>query len=328
MRGACAKIHLLPNMQRHDEATKRRQDMSQLWGGIEAGGTKFVCAIGTSPDDVRAEIRIPTTTPKETIEQSIEFFQAQQAKFGALAAIGIASFGPIDPKPGAPTFGYITSTPKPGWKDTDFAGTVGRTLGVPVGFDTDVNVAALGEWRWGAGQGLDNLIYLTIGTGIGGGGLINGKLMHGLIHPEMGHMRLPHDTNSDPYPGHCPYHGDCFEGLASGPAMGARWGQSAESLPAEHPAWRLEAHYLALALVNIVCTLSPEKVIVGGGVMSHPQLLPMVLENVRQLLNNYVQSPAVLAKIDEYIVAPGLGNRSGVLGAFALAEQASRSAAK
>lgn len=245
-----------------------------------------------------------------------------------MAAIGIASFGPIDPKPGSPTCGFITSTPKPGWGNTDFAGAVGRALRVPVGFDTDVNVAALGEWRWGAGQGLENLIYLTIGTGIGGGGLVNGRLMHGLIHPEMGHMRLPHDWKADPYAGHCPYHGDCFEGLASGPAMGARWGQPADTLPADHPAWSLEAQYLALALVNVICTLSPERIILGGGVMSLPQLLPLVRGNVRRLLNEYVQSAAVLDRIDQYIVAPGLGHRSGVLGALALAEQACANASR
>jgi fructokinase len=296
--------------------------MSQLWGGIEAGGTKFVCAVGTSPDNVRAELRIPTTTPQETISQSIEFFQAQQAKLGAIAAIGIASFGPIDPKPGSPTFGYITSTPKPGWRDTNFAGAVGQALNVPVGFDTDVNAAALGEWRWGAGQGLENLIYLTIGTGIGGGGLVNGKLMHGLIHPEMGHMRIPHDWQADPYPGHCPFHGDCFEGLACGPAMGARWKQAADTLPADHPAWELEAHYLALALVNVICTLSPERIILGGGVLEQPRLLPLVRAEVQRLLNGYVQSPAILDEIDKYIVAPDLGGRAGVLGAIALAERA------
>ena len=210
----------------------------------------------------------PPPRRKKPSRRSIEFFQTQRAKLGPLAAIGIASFGPIDPKPGSPTFGYITSTPKPGWGNTDFAGAVARALSVPVGFDTDVNVAALGEWRWGAGQGLDNLIYLTIGTGIGGGGLVNGKLMHGLVHPEMGHIRVPHDLAADPYPGHCPYHGDCLEGLACGPAMNERWQQPSQNLPADHPAWALEAEYLAWALVNIICTLSPERIILGGGVMS------------------------------------------------------------
>ncbi|MEX0675778.1 MAG: ROK family protein [Pirellulales bacterium] len=298
--------------------------MSSLFGGIEAGGTKFVCAVGTSPDDVRALARFPTTSPAETMGRAIEFFEKAGAKHGPLSAVGIASFGPIDPKPGSPTFGHITSTPKPGWANVDFAGTVGRALGVPVGFDTDVNVAALGEWRFGAGQGLDNLIYLTIGTGIGGGGLVNGKLMHGLVHPEMGHIRIPHDCKEDPYAGHCPFHGDCFEGLACGPAIADRWQQPAEKLAGDHPAWTLEARYLALALVNFICTLSPERIILGGGVMSHPRLLPMVRRGVQDLLKGYVQSPAVLDDVERYIVAPGLGDRSGVLGAFALAEQMQR----
>jgi fructokinase len=305
-------------------AFARRNSVARLLGGIEAGGTKFVCAVGTTPDDVRALERIPTTTPAETIGRAIEFFKTQRARVGQIEAIGIASFGPIDPEPRSAKFGFITSTPKPGWANTDFAGAVGRALGVPVGFDTDVNVAALGEWRWGAGQGVENLIYLTIGTGIGGGGLVNGKLMHGLVHPEMGHMRIPHDRAADPYPGHCPFHGDCFEGLACGPAISARWKQPADTLAEDHPAWTLEAHYLGLALVNVICALSPERIILGGGVMSHSRLLSMVRGNVQELLNAYVQSPAVLEEIDRYIVVPGLGDRSGVLGAFALAEQQGR----
>ncbi len=295
--------------------------MNPLVGGIEAGGTKFVCAVGTDPDDIRAEVRIPTTTPQETIGLAIQFFESQRIKLGPLAGIGIASFGPIDPQPGSPKFGYITSTPKPGWADTDFAGAVQRALGLNVGFDTDVNVAALGEWRFGAGRGLDNLIYLTIGTGIGGGGLVNGKLMHGLIHPEMGHIRIPHDLAIDPYPGHCPFHGDCLEGLACGPAISERWKHPSAELPAEHPAWALEAHYLALALVNFICTLSPERIILGGGVMSHAPLFPLIRREVQRLLNGYVQSLAILEDIDDYIVPPTLGSRSGVLGAFALAQQ-------
>jgi fructokinase len=292
-----------------------------LWGGIEAGGTKFFCALGTGPDDLRAEVRFPTTTPEETTDQAIEFFRQQRRK-EPLAAIGIASFGPVDPNPDSPAFGYITTTPKPGWAHIDLAGIIGRALGVPVGFDTDVNGAALGEYRWGAAQGLDTFIYLTIGTGIGGGGLVNGKLMHGLIHPEMGHVRIPHDRDADPYPGICPYHGDCLEGLANGPALEERWGQRGETLPADHPAWPLEAHYLALGLVNFICTLSPQRIVMGGGIMQQPQLFPLVRREVRELLNGYLQTPVILEWIDEYIVPPGLGDRSGVLGAIALAQQA------
>jgi fructokinase len=292
-----------------------------LWGGIEAGGTKFACAVGTGPDDLREEVRFPTTTPEASIGRAIEFLQQQHEK-EPLAAVGIASFGPVDPNPDSPTFGYITTTPKPGWAHTDFAGTIRRALGVPVGFDTDVNGAALGERRWGAAQGLDTFVYLTIGTGIGGGGMVNGKLIHGLVHPEMGHIRIPHDRERDPYAGACPYHGDCLEGLAIGPALEARWGQRGETLPADHPAWELEAGYLALGLVSIICILSPERIIMGGGVMEQRQLFPLVRGRVRELLNGYLHVPAILDQIDEYIVPPGLGNRAGVLGAIALAQQA------
>jgi fructokinase len=289
-----------------------------IWGGIEAGGTKFVCAIGTGPDDLRAEERFPTTTPEETIDRAIAFFARQPEP---PAAIGVGSFGPVDPDPDSPTFGTITTTPKPGWAQTDFVGALQQALDVPVGFDTDVNAAALGEYRWGAAQGLDTFIYLTIGTGIGGGGMVNGQLMHGLMHPEMGHIRIPHDRERDPYPGGCPFHSDCLEGLAAGPALEERWGQRGETLPSDHPAWALEAEYLALALVNFICILSPQRIILGGGVMAQPQLFPMVRRRVQELLNGYVQAPQILEEIDEYIVPPGLGNRTGVLGAIALAQQ-------
>ncbi|MEX2114208.1 MAG: ROK family protein [Pirellulales bacterium] len=298
-----------------------QQPTKPLVGGIEAGGTKFVCALGTGPDDVRALKRIATTNPAETLQHVISFFREQGATIGMPAAVGIASFGPIDPKPASEKFGFITSTPKPGWSNTDLVGPVRKALGVPVGFDTDVNVAALGEHTWGAGRGVDDLIYLTIGTGIGGGGLVNGQLMHGLVHPEMGHMRIPHDLAIDPYPGHCPFHGDCLEGLACGPAISERWQAPSDTLPADHPAWPLEARYLALALVNVICTLSPERIVLGGGVMSAAQLFPLIRRDVQQLLNEYVQSSAILADIDRYIVPPGLGDRAGVLGSFALAQQ-------
>ena len=291
-------------------------------GGIEAGGTKIVCAVGTGPEDIRAETRFPTTTPEETIGRIVDFFREQAAVHGRPAAIGIASFGPLDPNPASPTFGYITSTPKPHWANVDLAGPIRSALGVPVGFDTDVNIAGLGEWRWGAAKGLSNFIYLTIGTGVGGGVLIDGKPVHGLIHPELGHIPLPHDWAADPFKGRCPYHGDCLEGMAAGPAIGERWGRPAVELPPDHPAWELEAHYLALALQTFICTLSPERIILGGGVMEQPQLFPTVRQKLITCLNGYVQSPSILGDIDRYIVPPGLGNRAGVLGAFAQAQQA------
>lgn len=291
------------------------------WGGIEAGGTKFICAVGTGPDDVRAQVRIPTTTPDETLKAAVRFLHEQRERQASgLAAVGIASFGPVDLNPESPKYGFITTTPKPGWADTDLAGTIARELGVPVGFDTDVNGAALGEHRWGAALGLDTFIYLTVGTGIGGGGMSGGNLLHGMVHPEMGHLRIPHDLKRDPFAGVCPYHGDCLEGLAVGPALEKRWGKRAEELPPDHPAWELEAHYLALALVDYICVLSPRRVILGGGVMKQEQLFPMIRHEVLVLLNGYVQAPALLEDIDAYIVPPGLGERSGVLGAIALAQ--------
>ena len=291
-----------------------------LFGGIEGGGTKFVCVIGRGPDEVVAEERIPTTTPQATLSETVAFFRAGSARFGPIAAIGVGSFGPVDLHEESRTWGYITTTPKPGWERTDVAGRLKRDLGVPVAFDTDVNAAALGEARWGAARGLDSFVYLTVGTGIGGGGLLGGRPMHGLVHPEMGHMLLPRDRAADPFPGVCPFHGGCLEGLASGPALLARWGQPAESLPEGHAAWALEAHYLAIAVVNFICTLSPQRLILGGGVMDQAHLFPLIRREVVALLNGYVRAEEILRGIDSYIVPPGLGNRSGRLGALAMAE--------
>jgi fructokinase len=293
-----------------------------LIGAIEAGGTKFVCSVGTGPADLRPEIRFPTTTPAETLGKAIAYFHKQQAAEGPLAAIGVASFGPIDPRPGSPSYGFITTTPKPGWANTDVVGALQAEFDVPIGFDTDVNGAALSEGKWGAAQGLDTFIYLTIGTGIGGGAMVNGKLLHGLVHPEMGHMRLNHDWEKDPFPGNCPYHGDCLEGMANGPAVEKRWGIKGQDLAPDHPAWELEADYLAQALQSLVCVLSPQRIIMGGGVMDVPGLLPKVREKTVEYLNNYVQHPAITEHIDETIVLPALGNRAGVLGAVALGLQA------
>ena len=292
-----------------------------LFGGVEGGGTKFLCVIGRGPDEVVAEGRIATTTPQATLSETVEFFRSESARVGTLAAIGIGSFGPVDLHEASPTWGYITTTPKPGWEHTDVAGRLRRDLGVPVAFDTDVNAAALGEARWGAARGLDSFVYLTVGTGIGGGGLLGGRPLHGLVHPEMGHLLLPRDRAADPFPGMCPFHGDCLEGLASGPALLARWGQPAESLPEGHPAWPLEAHYLALAVVNFVCTLSPQRIILGGGVMDQGHLFPLIRREVVDLLNGYLRVGEILDGIDSYIVPPGLGNRSGRLGALAMAER-------
>jgi len=294
-----------------------------LWGAVEAGGTKFVCAVGTGPEDWREEIRYPTTTPEETLQRAVDFFRPYLPG-GAraqppLEGVGVGAFGPLDPDPESPTFGYITSTPKPGWAQTDIVGWIRRALKLPVGFDTDVNAAALGEHRWGAARGLDTFIYLTVGTGIGGGGMAGGRLLHGLLHPEMGHIRIPHDRVKDPYAGYCPYHGDCLEGLAAGPALEARWGARAETLGPDHPAWPLEAHYLALGVASFMLTQSPQRVIMGGGVMEQADLLDRVRDELQQILHGYLRAPEILERMDEYLVPPGLGNRAGIAGALALA---------
>ncbi|MGH7567095.1 MAG: ROK family protein [Gemmatimonadota bacterium] len=287
-------------------------------GGIEAGGTKFVCGVGTSPDDL-AVASFPTASPEATLEDVVGFFR--DADFGA---IGIGSFGPVDLDPASATYGHITSTPKLAWRQFDLAGTLRGALHVPVGFDTDVNAAALGEARWGAAQDVSDFLYLTVGSGIGGGAVVAGQVVHGLVHPEMGHIRVPHDLARDPYPGGCPYHGDCLEGLAAGPALEERWGAPAAELPADHPAWELEAHYLALGLATWVCTLSPQRIVMGGGVMQRELLFPLVRHELQRLLGGYVQSHALGGDIERYVTPPGLRNRAGVLGALVLAEQALR----
>lgn len=288
-----------------------------LYGGIEAGGTKWVCAVGNGPSDVRGTTTFPTTAPDETIARAAEFFAGN----GSLVAVGIGSFGPIDPRRYSRSFGFITTTPKPGWAQTDVAGRLGELLDVPVAFDTDVNAAALGEQRWGAAVGLDSFCYVTVGTGIGGGVVVNGRLVHGLLHPELGHMRIPHDRVADPFPGSCPYHGDCLEGLASGEAMRQRWGQDAAQLDGDAP-WELEAEYVALGLVNVVCALSPKRIILGGGVMKEPTLLARVRERLRELLAGYFDAAELRHEIGDFVVPPGLGDDAGVLGAIALAQGA------
>jgi len=276
------------------------------FGGIEAGGSKFICGVGTGPADIQT-IQFPTTLPAETIGRAVEFFRSH----GPLTAVGIASFGPIDPNLQSPRFGYITSTPKQDWRNYDFVGAIRRALAVPVAFDTDVNAAAVAEHRWGASRGVSNFIYVTVGTGIGGGAIIGGRLIHGRLHPEMGHVRIPHDLVRDPFAGNCPYHGDCLEGLASGPAIQARWGLAGNLLPDGHRAWDLEAEYLALGIANWSFTLAPELVILGGGILNRAELLPKIRERLAGVLNGYGEPPT--------LAPPGLGPLSGVLGAIALA---------
>jgi len=276
------------------------------YGGIEAGGTKWVCAIGDGPDELADITTFPTTSPEETMRRVTEFF----TRDGAVSAVGVGLFGPVDLRLGSPTWGHITTTPKPGWANTDVVSALANGLDVPVAFDTDVNAAALGEHRWGAATGLDTFCYVTVGTGIGGGGMVEGRLMHGLSHPEFGHMRIPHDRLRDPFDGVCPYHGDCFEGLAAGPALRARQSTGMD----EDDVSRLAAEYIALGLVNVVCALSPERIVLGGGVMKREGLIERVRSEVDELLAGYVLAPE--------IVPPALGDRSGVLGALELAREA------
>ncbi|MEH6943248.1 ROK family protein [Bacillus sp. JJ722] len=282
-----------------------------LYGGIEAGGTKFVCAVGNQHGDIIERISVETTTPKETMEEVISFF----GKFD-IASIGIGSFGPIDVNEESSTYGSITTTPKLAWRGYPFVAAMKEAFHVPVGFNTDVNVAALGEVTYGAAAGLDSCLYITIGTGIGAGAVVRGELLKGLSHPEMGHIlvrRHPQDT----YVGNCPYHKDCLEGLAAGPAIKARWGKRGMDLQNQQEVWEIEGYYIAQALMQYILVLSPKKIIIGGGVMKQKQLFPIIYRHVTKLINHYVELPAG----SEYIVSPKLGDNSGIIGSLILAHQ-------
>lgn len=286
-----------------------------LFGLVEAGGTKFVLGISTEKGEVIATTRIHTTSPVETLATMVAWFEEQSLIQGPFAAMGMASFGPLQLDPTAPDWGHITSTPKAGWSGADLVGPLKAAFHCPVAIDTDVNGAALAEARWGAGNGQRIAIYLTIGTGIGGGCVVDGKLLHGVSHPEMGHIRVarhPLDTN---FAGTCGYHTDCLEGLASGPAIMARWGQSLSHLPTAHPAHEIIAWYLAQAVCTLQAIFEPGRIIFGGGVMGTPGMLERVRTTAAELGNGYfVTKPA------DIVVLPDLGDRSGLLGALALAQ--------
>ncbi|MGM0884215.1 MAG: ROK family protein [Bacillota bacterium] len=287
-----------------------------LLGAIEGGGTKFVCGIGTREGQILERTSFPTTTPEETMGRAVEFFANK-----GIHAIGIGTFGPIDVNLKSESYGCITNTPKPYWSDFNVVDFTKCHLDVPVGFDTDVNAAALGEATWGAAKGLGSCLYMTVGTGIGAGAIVEGRLIHGLTHPEMGHIivrRHPNDT----YEGSCPFHKDCLEGLASGPAIEDRWKMKAFDLEAAHFAWELEAYYLAQALVNFILILSPEKIILGGGVMKQTQLYPLIQLQLNKLLNGYIHHSALAEGNGNYIVQPALGDNAGLAGALALADRA------
>jgi len=290
-----------------------------MFAGVEAGGTSFVCAVGTGPGDLRERAVIATGTPVETLAG----VAAHLRRF-ELDAIGIASFGPLDL-----ARGRITSTPKPGWSGAELVAQLRAELGaLPVGFDTDVNGAALAEWRWGAATGLDTFVYVTVGTGIGGGGMAGGELMHGLIHPEMGHMRLPRHPLDPLATGACRFHPDCWEGWAASAAIEKRWGDGVQASDLGGDELELLAHYVAAGVANIVCTISPQRLILGGGIVlggeHRERMLGSVRRQVAELLGGYLEAEELGAAIGDYIVAPALGADAGVLGAIALAERAAR----
>jgi fructokinase len=292
---------------------------SRLFGAVEAGGTKFVCAIGDESGRLHAEWRFPTTDPVSTLAAVRDFFDERRVSHGALSAIGVGSFGPVILDRQSAKYGFIGKTPKAGWSHVDVVGMLAREFTCPVGFDTDVNAAALAEHRWGAGRDTTNLVYLTVGTGIGGGVLIDGAPLHGLMHPEIGHIyprRHPFDTR---FPGICPFHGDCLEGLASGPAILARCGADLSNLDAAHVQWEIQGDYLGQLCAQLVLTLSPQRIVMGGGVMAQERLFPGLRLRMLHWLGGYIDRREILADIDHYVVPPTLGANAGVLGALGLA---------
>jgi fructokinase len=290
-----------------------------MLGGVEAGGTKFVCAVGRGPSQVAGSTVVPTTTPDETLGRVVEFFTTAQSDGLALASLGVGSFGPLDLNPASPTYGSITTTLKPGWSGADVIGPLRAALRVPVVLDTDVNSAAYGEYRWGAGAGLRTCSYVTVGTGIGAGTIVDGRPLHGLLHPEVGHLPVRRHPDDD-YEGGCPYHGDCLEGLATGPALLARTGRPPGDLgPEADRLLALEAWYLAQLVSTLVYVVSPQRIIIGGGVLRLPGLLAAVRAATTERVAGALPAPELREGIDEYLVPPRLGSRAGVLGAIALA---------
>lgn len=303
---------------------------AHLYGAIEAGGTKFVCAVGSGPcEHLLAREKFSTgASPTDLMREVVDWFRAREQEFQPLTALGVASFGPVDLDQSSSTYGYITTTPKPGWQHASIIGPLRDAFaGIPIGFDTDVNGAALGEYRWGAAQGLEDFVYITAGTGIGGGGMARGRLLHGLVHPEMGHIGLPR-LDGDTFEGACPFHGRCWEGLCSGTAIAKRVGKPAEAISPDDPAWELTIRYMAHALANITYLLSPRRIILGGSVRKAGQLgearfFERLRHHLRGILNHYIDSPSFTESgISTYIVPPQLGDDAGVCGAIALAVQA------
>jgi fructokinase len=293
---------------------------ARLFGAVEAGGTKFACAIGDESGNIHAESRFPTADPASTLAAVCGFFAGNDAH--RLAAIGVGCFGPLILDKSSPKYGFMGRTPKAGWADVDFAGMLAREFSCPVGFDTDVNAAALAEHRWGAGQDAASLIYLTVGTGIGGGALIQGVPLHGLMHPEIGHVRPRRHPLDAIFAGICPFHGDCMEGLASGPAIRARCGADLPHLDAAHAQWEIQADYLGQLCAQMVLTFSPQRIILGGGVMAQERLFPAIRQRMLHWLGGYIDRAEILDHALSYVVPPSLGARAGVLGGISLAVSA------
>lgn len=288
----------------------------KLFGALEAGGTKMVCAIGDENGNILEQISLPTRTPAETMPEMISFFQGKN-----ICALGIGCFGPIDLKEDSPTYGYITSTPKLAWRDYPIVLEFSKALGVPVGFDTDVNGSALGEATWGCTRDVANSIYITIGTGVGVGVIIDHKPYHGMMHPEGGHILLSPRLDDPMQEGVCPYHKNCFEGLAAGPSLEKRWGVKGVELANRDEVWELEAYYIGYAICNYIMTLSPERIVLGGGVMHQTQLFPLIRANVEKLLGGYIKCEGI-SNLDEYIVGASLNDNQGIMGAVKLAMNA------
>lgn len=282
-----------------------------LIGALEAGGTKMVCAIGNEDGTILEQVSIPTTTPEETLPKIVEYFKDKGIK-----ALGVAAFGPVDVKPESETYGYILDTPKLAWKHKDLLGILKKELNVPIGLDTDVNGSCLGEMTYGCAKGLDSVIYITIGTGVGVGVSVNGKLLHGMLHPEGGHILLERHPE-DPDGGICPYHKNCLEGFASGPSIERRWGKKAIELVDRPEVWEMESYYIAQALTDYIMILSPQKIILGGGVMHQEQLFPLIRSKVKEMVNGYINTKE-LEDIDNYIVPASLNDDQGIMGCIKL----------
>ena len=294
-----------------------------LYGALEASGTKMFCAVGNEDGQIVDQTKIPTTTPEETMPKVIEYFKSKVdpslPEDERISALGIACFGPVDVRKGSNTYGNILNTPKIAWRNYPMLKTLQEALNIPVAIDTDVNVALLGETTWGTAKGLEDAVYVTIGYGIGMGAISAGEPVHGMLHPEAGHIRMQ-IIPGDEYKGSCPSHGACFEGMASGVAIAERWGKAAKDLADKPEVWELEAKYIAQALYSIILTLSPQKIILGGGIMNNAQLFPMIRKNVLEYINDYIDTKE-LRNINSYITPSALNGNQGVMGAIKLAER-------